>query len=34
MALLEVKKPECAVYNSAHMTLEEVLDVMKSSCSG
>ena len=28
-ALLEVKKPECAVYNSAHMTLEEVLDVMK-----
>ena len=30
-ALLEVKKPECAVYNSAHMTLEEVLDVMKKA---
>ena len=28
-ALLEVKKPECAVYNSAHMTLEEVLDVKR-----
>ena len=30
-ALLKVKKPECAVYNSAHMTLEEVLDVMKKA---
>ena len=30
-ALLEVKKPECEVYNSAHMTLEEVLDVMKKA---
>lgn len=30
-ALLEVKKPECAVYNSAHMTLEEVLDVMEKA---
>ena len=30
-ALLEVKKPECAVYNSAHMTLEEVLDVRKKA---
>ena len=29
-ALLDAKKADCAVYNSAHMTLEEVLDVMKS----
>ncbi len=28
-ALLEEKKPECQVYNSAKMTLEEVLAVMK-----
>ncbi len=27
--LLELKKPECEVYNSAYMTLEEVLEVMK-----
>ena len=26
--LLEYKKPECEVYNSAYMTLEEVLEVM------
>lgn len=29
--LLELKKPECQVYNSAYMTLEEVLDVMKKA---
>ncbi len=28
-ALLEVKKESCEVYNSAHMTLEEVLEVMR-----
>ena len=27
-ALLDQKKPECEVYNSARMTLEEVLDVL------
>ena len=27
-ALLGLAKPECAVYNSAEMTLEQVLDVM------
>ena len=30
-ALLDAKKADCAVYNSAHMTLEEVLDVMKKA---
>ena len=30
-ALLDVKKADCAVYNSAHMTLEEVLDVMREA---
>ncbi|MCC8028809.1 MAG: precorrin-4 C(11)-methyltransferase [Lachnospiraceae bacterium] len=29
--LLEEKKPECAVYNSAKMTLEEVLAVMREA---
>ena len=29
--LLEGRKPECRVYNSAKMTLEEVFQVMKSS---
>lgn len=29
--LLEEKKPECRVYNSAHMTLEEVIAVMKEA---
>ncbi|HCT64785.1 MAG TPA: precorrin-4 C(11)-methyltransferase [Lachnospiraceae bacterium] len=29
--LLECKKAECQVYNSAFMTLEEVIDVMKNS---
>lgn len=29
--LLELKKPECQVYNSAYMTLEEVLEVMKEA---
>lgn len=28
--LLDYKKPECTVYNSAKMTLEEVIDVMVS----
>ena len=28
-ALLGLAKPECAVYNSAEMTLEQVLDVMR-----
>lgn len=27
--LLEVTKPGCQIYNSAHMTLEQVLEVMK-----
>ena len=30
-ALLEDRKPDCAVYDSAHMTLEEVLAVMKQA---
>ena len=30
-ALLEEKKPDCAVYNSAEMTLEEVLAVMRGA---
>ncbi len=29
--LLEVKKESCDVYNSAYMTLEEVMDVMKKA---
>ena len=29
--LLELKKEECQVYNSAFMTLEEVIDVMKEA---
>lgn len=29
--LLELKKEECLVYNSAYMTLEEVLEVMKKA---
>lgn len=29
--LLELKKEECQVYNSAYMTLEEVLEVMKKA---
>ncbi|MDD6879949.1 MAG: precorrin-4 C(11)-methyltransferase [Firmicutes bacterium] len=29
--LLEMKKEECQVYNSAFMTLEEVIDVMKEA---
>ena len=29
--LLEERKPECSVYNSAEMTLEEVIEVMKSA---
>ena len=29
--LLELRKPECEIYNSAYMTLEEVLDVMKKA---
>lgn len=29
--LLEEKKPECRVYNSAYMTLEEVIAVMKEA---
>ena len=29
-ALLGLAKPECAVYNSAEMTLEQVLDVMRT----
>lgn len=29
--LLEVKRAECEVYNSAHMTLEEVLEVMEGA---
>lgn len=29
--LLEDRKPDCAVYNSAHMTLEEVLAVMRKA---
>ncbi|MGN0335556.1 MAG: precorrin-4 C(11)-methyltransferase [Lachnospiraceae bacterium] len=29
--LLELKKPDCEVYNSAYMTLEEVLDVMEAA---
>ena len=28
-ALLGLAKPKCAVYNSAEMTLEQVLDVMR-----
>lgn len=31
-ALLGLAKPECAVYNSAEMTLEQVLDVMHRGC--
>ncbi len=30
-ALLEEKKPDCEVYNSAQMTLEEVMQVMKEA---
>ena len=30
-ALLERAKPECEIYNSAKMTLEEVLDVMRAA---
>lgn len=30
-ALLELCKPDCAVYNSAEMTLEEVLSVMEAA---
>lgn len=30
-ALLENRKPGCAVYNSAEMTLEEILDVMRGA---
>lgn len=29
--LLNLKKPECEVYNSAYMTLEEVIEVMKKA---
>lgn len=29
--LLEMKKEDCEVYNSAYMTLEEVIDVMKKA---
>ena len=30
-ALLEYAKEECEIHNSAHMTLEEVIDVMKAN---
>ena len=30
-ALLDVKKESCRVYNSAHMTLDEVLEVMREA---
>ena len=30
-ALLDGKKSDCVVYNSAYMTLEEVLDVMRQA---
>lgn len=33
-ALLEYAKPGCRVYNSAEMTLEEVIDVMKDAEAG
>ena len=32
--LLEYKKPSCTVYNSAEMTLEEVMEVMERAESG